>query len=238
MLKATQEVYPDLEQVYPAAVARVRGNGGMASTGSSASSTPATVTSARQEPAGPAPAYTERRSYAGVDIARNRGDLDSTGLALSLGANTAEPQSLGVFANMGIMAASGYDIDVSEITMGLGPSFGFSERVRGYASIQYDSIEYVDTITDEDLYFTGFGYRVGAQFLVPRNNVILDIGMRKVDAEDDGEFVGDDPVYLEYSGLKASLEYGLTDGAGLRLGYEQRDEDSTVYLGIRGRFGT
>lgn len=237
VLKATQEVYPDLEQVYPATVARVQGNGGTASTGSSASSTPATVTSARQEPAGPAPAYTERPTYGGVGIARNRGELDSTGLALAMGVNTAKPQALGLFFNVGLMQASGYDTDVSEVVLGIGPAFGFGEHVRGYAGVQMDGITYEDTIDDEELYFTGLGYRVGAQFLVPQNNVILDLGVRKVDAEDDG-LVGEDPTLLEYTGLKASLEYGFTDGAGLWLGYEERDVDSSIYLGIRGRFGT
>lgn len=235
VLKATQEVYPEMKQVYPVAIARAGRSGNPQSvtrvaSDQSSSSSPATVRSTPMAPPAPPKPYMERNSHGTLALAKNSGDLSSTGLAMSLGGNTAKANALGLFYDLGLMIAS----DASEIYMGLGPSWGFNERVRGYAGIQLDFIDYDIGMDDETLSFYGVGYRLGAEFRMPVQNLVLDVGVRSVDAEEDS--YADETLTLDYTGAKASLEYQFSDGAGLLLGYEDRDEASSIYLGIRGRF--
>lgn len=244
VLKATQEVYPELKQIYPSAVASVNRQGGQSGAQSVAASQQSAPAPSRPAytppPAAPPKPYTERDGGGGIALLLNRGDIDGTGLAMGLGVNTARARSLGVFYNLGMTFSSAESdswddegTDVFELFMGVGPSWGFSENVRGYASIQMDMISYDTPV--ETLDFFGFGYRLGAEFRMPANNLVLDLGVRSVNAED--EYVDGVTAELDYTGMKADLEYAFSDGAAFWLGYEDRDEDnSSIYIGIRGRF--
>lgn len=233
VLKATQEVYPEMKQVYPVAVARAA-NGG-AATAASGSAAPAQYAAAPATPAAPpAPPkpYMERTGHATLALAKNSGDISGTGLAFDLGVINADTNALGVFFDLGFQFSSGDDVDFSEFVLALGPSWGFTDTVRGYVGLQLDTIT-LDTTNDTiDLF--GVGYRLGAQFRMPAQKLILDVGVRSVDAEDDS-YYGQE-VTLDYTEPKVSLEYAISDGAGLLLGYEGRDDDSSMYFGIRGRF--
>jgi hypothetical protein len=235
VLEATKSVYPDLAQVYPGAVARAAQGGQSGSTSGSRATAVAAVSSQSQParavpmaPVEPPPPWIERGGHAGIALAKNSGDISGIGLLLNMGGISADAKDLGLFYDLGFMASSGDDVDVSEIFIAFGPSYGFSEYARGYVGLQMDAISYSDDY-NETADFFGFGYRLGAEFRMPAQNLILDLGVRSVDADDD-------PYTLDYTGMKASLEYRISDGAGLWLGYEDRDGDNSIYLGVRGRF--
>ncbi len=189
-------------------------------------------------PPAPPEIYTDRGHFFSLGLGATSGDLSGTGLGLDFRGRTSapEPGSFGWFYEYGLFFSSGDDltdeVDFTELQFAVGASVSVSPTVRLYGGPAFDMIS-VDGI-DGDPDYQGLGWRLGSQVRFPEQNLILDLGVRNVDAEDDSfGGIGED---LSYTGLRGLLEYGFTPDFGGYIGYEERDDDSTISFGVGGRF--
>lgn len=201
---------------------------------------PQTAETTRQPSAPPAPPvrYADRGHLMSLALGATSGDLSGMGLGLDVRGRTAAPEagSLGWFYDYGLFISSGDsvtdEVDFFEMQFAGGASVSVSSTVRLYGGPALDMIS-IDGM-DGDPDYMGLGWRLGSQVRFPDQNLIFDLGVRNVDAEDDSfDGAAED---LSYTGLRGVLEYGFTADVGGYVAYEERNDDSTLYFGIGGRF--
>lgn len=199
----------------------------------------ATAGSTAGRPAQPAPrkTYTDHNHYGGLSLGFSSGDISGVGFGLAGHGLTSSPERIGWFWDYRLFVSNGDSedsgVDFIEIAFAVGGSVSVNETIRLYGGVAFDMLDFSSDDSDVDV--SGVGLRYGAQFLFPEPNIILRAGMRKVSAEEESTSFSDG-AELDYTGLELQLEFGVSDEFGVSLGYEQRDDDSTVYIGIGGRF--